>query len=138
MKWICSVLLTSLSLVAWSQQDYDGAKAAVMDYIEGTAQSDIDRIRHAFHPDAALFSVGEGDTLRRLPIDTYIGFFTPGKDTGRKGQIISIDVVKNAASAIVKIEAGNRYFTDYLLLLRLHDGWKIIHKSFTAETIARE
>jgi len=132
------LLLSSLSLVAMSQEDYAGAKAALMDYIEGTAQSDIDRIRNAFHPDAALYSVGEGDSLRRLPIDTYIGYFAPGKETGREGQVVSIDVVKNAASAIVKIQSGNRYFTDYLLLLRLHDGWKIIQKSFTAEMIQEE
>jgi putative intracellular protease/amidase len=138
MKWMFCLLLSSLTLVAMPQDNYAGAKAAVMDYIEGTAHGELDQLRNAFHPMAALYTVGQGDSIRRIPIDTYIGYFKPGRETGRQGHIVSIDVVNNAASAIVEIDMGDRRFTDYILLLRLHDGWKIIQKSYTNEPYQRK
>ena len=42
-------------------------------------------------------------------------------------------LVNNAANVKIEITSGQWKFTDYLLLLKLKDGWKIINKSYTRE-----
>ena len=49
----------------------------------------------------------------------------------RKGKIISVDVVNNAANVKIEITSGPYLFTDFLLLLKIKDDWKIIQKSYT-------
>lgn len=129
--FLCLIPLLVLAMTAHSQTAEEGARAAAMDYIDGTANGNIEQIRRAFHKDAALYAVNDEGGLRRIPIDQYIGYFKPGQKTDRDGKIISLDVVNDAAQVKIEILSGQWKFTDYLLLLKLGEGWKIIHKSFT-------
>lgn len=128
---LLSLVLLGISLTAQAQSDESAVRATAMDYVDGTANGNLDQIRRAFHPDAALYGVNGDGTLRRIPINDYIGFFKPGERTGREGKIISIDVVNDAAHVKIEILAGPWKFTDYLLLLKLNGEWKIINKSYT-------
>ena len=112
-------------------QSKEAVRSTVMDYIEGTAQGDIPRIERAFTKTAALYAANPDGSLRKIPIADYIGYFKPNQPTGRVGKIVSIDIVNNAASAKVEILSKGWKFTDYLLLLELDSGWKIINKSYT-------
>ena len=107
-------------------------RKTLLDYIEGTANGEPERLRAAFHKDLYLYSVA-GDTLRPLSGQTYIGYFEDRKPRNRIGRIISIDYENDAATAKIEIlmPARKRIYTDYLLLLKLQSNWKIIHKSFT-------
>lgn len=122
-----------LSFMAFAQSDKEAVEATLMDYMEGTSKGQIARIKRAFTETAALYSVNPDGTQRRLPIAEYIGYFKEGQANNRKGKIISIDIVNNAAHAKVEIISGNTKFTDYMLLLKLKEGWKIINKSYTRE-----
>jgi hypothetical protein len=53
----------------------------------------------------------------------------------RTDRIVSIDQ-SGPETAFVKLECSihPRYFTDYLLLLKGKDGWRIVSKSFRTET----
>ena len=135
MKLLKATLLTlalvGATLTAQAQTDEEAVRTTAMDYIEGTANGEPYRIRRAFHPDAALYGVNGDGTMRRIPIDTYIGYFKPGETNDRDGKIISIDVVNDAANVKIEILSGPWKFTDYLLLLKLEGEWKIINKSYT-------
>lgn len=106
--------------------------ATLMDYIEGTAQGDIERLRRAFHPDFKLYTVTPQDSLLARSGEAYIAGFKPGVATNRIGRIIAIDYEKDAATAKAEIIVpGWRVFTDYFLLLKYQGTWKIVQKSYT-------
>jgi hypothetical protein len=49
--------------------------------------------------------------------------------------IVSIDRSgPDTAFAKVECQIPPRYFTDYLVLARLKDGWKVVSKTFHTET----
>lgn len=129
-----SAILT-LGFMSFGQTDEAAVKATLMDYMEGTSKGQVARIKKAFTPTAALYSVNPDGTEKRLPIGEYIGYFKEGQARDRVGKIISVDIVNDAAHAKVEIISGNTKFTDYMLLLKLKDGWKIINKSYTRESI---
>ena len=124
-----------ISEAADQQPELEQIKAACMDYIEGTANGQPDRVRHAFHEDLNLYFV-KNDTLQIWNGREYIGNIIEGEKTTRQGKIVSIDYENDAAIAKIEILVpGWRIFTDYLMLLKIAGHWKIIHKSFTYESI---
>ncbi len=106
--------------------------ATLLDYIEGTANGEKERISKAFHPDLNLYAIA-GDTLRVRNGQKYIEGFEEGKKYNRIGKIIDIDYENDAATAKVEIDMPHvkRIYTDYFLLLKYQGNWKIIHKSYT-------
>lgn len=127
-------VLLILSFTSLAQGNKEAVEATLMDYIEGTSKGEISRIKRAFTETAALYAVNNDGSLRRIPIATYIGYFKQGQSNDRKGKIISIDIVNDAAQAKVEVVSGNTKFTDYILLLKLKGEWKIINKSYTRES----
>lgn len=104
----------------------------LMDYIEGTANGEPDRLKRAFHPDLNLYTIS-ADTLVARSGQKYISNFEEGKKYNRIGKIVAIDYENNAASAKIEVDmpGWKRVYTDYLLLLKYQGTWKIIHKSYT-------
>ncbi len=114
--------------------DYDQIKKVLLDYIEGTANGEPDRVRNAFHKDLNLYSV-KNDSLAIWFGKDYIDGIKIGKKNSRQGKIISIDIEQDAATAKVEIVIPDwRIFTDYFLLLKIQGDWKIIHKSYTSRS----
>ena len=135
MKTIRTIMLSATLLfagfTAMAQSDKEAVEATAMDYIDGTGNGELDRLRRAFHKDAALYGVNDDGSMRRIPIDQYIGYFKEGQKTNREGKIVNIDLVNNAANVKIEILSGPWKYTDYLLLLKLNGEWKIINKSYT-------
>ena len=103
----------------------------LLDYIEGTANGQPERLRKAFHPNFNLYSVSK-DTLWTRSGEQYISNFKPNEKSNRVGRIVSIDIEKDAAIAKAEIIVpGWRTFIDYFLLLKYNGAWKIVHKSYT-------
>jgi CubicO group peptidase (beta-lactamase class C family) len=114
-----------------TKSDIDQIREILMDYIEGTANGQPERLKKAFHPDFNLYFVRQ-DSFRIWSGKEYIANIKSGEKNSRKGKIISIDIEKDAAMAKVEIEIPNwRIFTDYFLILKYQGAWKIVHKSFT-------
>ncbi len=134
------ILLFSLTLSLTQVSAQSSAEASelelitqtLMDYIEGTANGEPDRIRRAFHPDLNLYTV-DNDTLKFRSGQGYISLFKVGQKRNRIGTIVSIDYENDAATAKIKIDMPDlkRIYYDYLLLLKVEGHWKIIHKSYT-------
>ena len=113
--------------------------STLMDYIEGTANGEPDRLRSAFHPDFNLYTVTTEDSLRIRSGEKYITNVKEGEKANRIGQIVSIDYEKDAAIAKAEILIPNwRVFIDYFLLLKYEGSWKIVHKSYTWREIPKK
>ena len=138
LKIVTTVLILSLGLNVNAQTDNSKSEIeqiteTLMDYIEGTANGEPDRLRKAFHPDFNLYTVTTEDSLRIRSGEKYISNVKVGEKSNRIGRIISIDYEKDAAIAKAEIVIPNwRIFTDYFLLLKYEGSWKIVHKSYTS------
>lgn len=136
---ILSILTLSFLFFALNTKAQDSSEsefalitATLMDYIEGTANGQPDRLRRAFHPDFNLYTVTKEDSLRIRSGEKYIANVKEGEKANRIGRIISIDYEKDAAIAKAEIVIPNwRIFTDYFLLLKYEGRWQIVHKSYT-------
>lgn len=118
------------------KSNLDQVTEILLDYIEGTANGQPDRLRKAFHSDFNLYTVAS-DTLWTRSGKQYIAKIKVGEKTNRIGRIISIDIEKDAAMAKVEIVIpGFRVFTDYFLILKYAGAWKIVHKSYTWRELA--
>jgi len=127
------LLVTFLAIVnVNSQTEIEKINKPLMDYIEGTANGEPDRLKRAFHPDFNLYFV-RNDSVNAWSGKGYISNVKQGRKSNRIGKIISVDFVNDAAIAKIEIEIPDRkrLYTDYLMLLKVKDEWKIIHKSFT-------
>jgi putative intracellular protease/amidase len=103
----------------------------LLDYIEGTANGQPERLRKAFDPNFNLYTVVK-DTLWIRSGEQYISNIKIGEKTKRIGSIVSIDIEKDTAIAKAKIVIPNqRTFTDYFLILKYKGNWKIVHKSYS-------
>jgi len=133
---LLSTLLITLVLSSFTtlnaQTEIELITKTLMDYIEGTANGEPERLKNAFHKDLNLYHVA-GDSLVVWSGERYVGNVKPGKKSNRIGKIVAIDYEHNAASAKIEVDMPGmkRIYTDYLLLLKVEGAWKIIHKSFT-------
>lgn len=115
-----------------SKSEISRITETLMNYIDGTANGDPERLKKAFHPDFNLYTVTQSDSLRIRSGKEYILSVKEGEKTNRIGRIVSIDFEKDAAMAKAEIIIPNwRIFTDYFLLLKYEGSWKIVHKSYT-------
>lgn len=113
------------------KSDLEQITEILLDYIEGTANGQPERLRKAFHPNFNLYTVAK-DTLWTRSGEQYISNIKVGEKTNRMGRIVSMDIEKDAAIAKVEIEIpGWRIFTDYFLILKYQGAWRIVHKSYT-------
>lgn len=115
-----------------AQTNLESITRTLMDYIEGTANGEPERVKRAFHPELNLYSV-RNDSVNVWYGQDYTGGITEGKESNRIGRIVSIDYENDAACAKIEIvmPGPKRIYTDYLLLLKYQGSWKIIHKSYT-------
>ncbi|WP_089069708.1 nuclear transport factor 2 family protein [Flavobacterium reichenbachii] len=128
---IIKILDNNFKPNAAAKNDLEQIRAVLLDYIEGTANGEPKRLRKAFHPKFNLYTVAK-DTLWTRSGEKYISDIKAGEKTNRIGNIISIDIEKDAAIAKAEILIPNwRRFTDYFLLLKYEGNWKIVHKSYS-------
>ena len=115
-----------------AQSEIDNIKSCLLNYIEGTANGEPDRVNQAFHKELNLYHV-KNDSLVTWNGQNYIANIKSGKKSNRIGRIVNIDFEGDAAMAKIEILMPDwkRIYTDYLMLLKIQGQWKIIHKSFT-------
>ena len=124
-----SILLT----LSAGADDFVDIRQVIQKYFDGTEQGKLELLQEAFLPSAEIQYVQEDGSLGRLPFTEYVGLFTEGRKTQRKGRLVSIDVTGNAAVAKVEIfmASRDRVYTDYILLLNLASQWRISNKVAT-------
>lgn len=134
-------LVTSLLLVApaalaqGKSSEEAGVRAAIEHYFKGHSTGDGANHRLAFHPEAKLFWIRDGQLATRTSEEYAAGSKgTPAPDEAqRKRRIDFIDISGNAAIAKVTLDHPEVTFTDYMSLLKIGDEWKIVNKTFYAD-----
>lgn len=111
----------------------------IQNYIDGTYQGNVKLLRDCFHKNTVMNGYLEDQLLLGGPELFFENIENNPSmaegDTPYKGEITSIDVVGNVASAIIKEMGfgGSMAFTDYFHLIKEAGQWKIISRTFTTE-----
>lgn len=122
-------LCTSSSVFA---DDFADIKEVLQKYIDGTSQGKPELVEEAFLPTLEIQYVWEDGVFRRTTAPDYIANINPGIAVDRVASIDSIEVTDNAATAKITIVINReQVYTDYLLLLKLNDGWRVSNKIAT-------
>lgn len=118
-----------------SQQNepaHDGIRAAISHYFKGHATGDASHMRKAFLPTAHIEG-NRGGKFTSWTLDQYCAFFLgkPASDEGTRVRTIDyIDVSGDSGIAKATLEHGATVFTDYFVLLKVDDEWKIANKVY--------
>jgi protease I len=118
--------------------DEAAVRQTVQHYFDGGRNRDSVALRKAFHPEARMLFVRDGQ-LVRVPIGEYIARVAadrlePGEVDSTKRRVSSVDVTGDAAIARLELERPDALLTDYMSLLRVNGRWVIVNKIFTRET----
>jgi len=138
MKKLVSLALLLLSIGTFAQSEEDQIKNVVTSaYVNGIQNGgSIEDIRKGFHPSFNMLRLIDND-IKPLSIDEWIKNIEKNRaENGvpkvkTEGKFINIDAT--GTNAVVKLELhreGKKIFTDYLVLYKFTDGWKIVSKSF--------
>ena len=130
------VLATFFGLMAATTlaSERDAVEATIQDYIDGTSVSSQKKLNNAFYQDANLYLTRKDNPNWIVPASEYISWFDEeGKNNGRIGNLLSLDIENDIATAKVEIlfTANQRRYVDMFLLKKLNNKWKIISKTAT-------
>jgi hypothetical protein len=115
--------------------DRSSIEALVQHYLDAVYEGDTDKLGAVFHPTADLRWVEKGD-LKIMTVPNLLEDFrtrpsAKAENKVREDFIVTIDRSdENTALVKVRCQLPPRYFTDYLVVMKLSDGWQIVSKSF--------
>lgn len=119
---------------AANQTDQAAIRAVIELYFKGHATGDSGYMRQAFLPTAHIEGY-RGNTFLSWTLDEYCAIFqgTPAPDEALRTRTIElIDAEGPAATAKATLVHGTTIFTDYFVLLKTDEGWKIANKVFSS------
>ncbi len=113
-----------------SQENVAMIRTTVLDYLEGISSANAERIDKAFYSSVNLNSLDETGNLVLTPKDTLIAYATGSDIPENTGEILNVDVVGDMAFVKARIDLPEYQFFDFLTLLKLNTGWKIVSKTY--------
>jgi hypothetical protein len=119
--------------------DLTDLEQVIETYFDGLYAGDTAKLASVFHDVSHLFSVTDGK-LTDLPREQWFELIRSRKsaqsqELSRNDFIVHLDRSSpTTALAKVQCQIPPRYFTDYLTLVKLTDGWKVVSKTFHTET----
>lgn len=114
---------------------YAEVVSLLTDYFDGLYHSDTDTLSQVFHPEARYVCATE-TPLVHLGMADYFAIVDrrpapASRGEARRDRIVSIEFAgPSTAFARVNCAIGERYFTDFLTLIRINGTWRIIAKVF--------
>ncbi len=120
-------------------QNHSTVEAVVQTYFDGLYEGDADKLGAAFHPSADLRWVEKGE-LKVLTVPDWLAWVRKRPSAKAEGKpredvIVTIDRSDEQTAFIkVRCQLPPRYFTDYLVAMKLGDGWRIVSKSYRYDT----
>lgn len=136
MKHHILLFITFLTVAfANAQSEHSLVEKMLQNYIDGSSYNRLDQLESAFIENATLYLTIKDEFKPITPKD-YVAYFknsNAGKFNGRYGKVLSIEVVKDIATAKVEISIPERnmVYMDLFLLKKTGNGWKIISKTAT-------
>ena len=114
-------------------------EAVLQTYFDGLYEGDVEKLAAAFHPVSHLYCEKDGEVLD-VPREQWFEAVRKRESAASKGlarddRILLLDI-SGPETALVKVacQLPPRYFTDYLVLNRTAQGWRIVSKVYRAET----
>jgi hypothetical protein len=115
--------------------DRSSVEAVIRNYFDGLHGNDADKLGAIFHPTADLRWQEDG-ALKVLTVPDWLAMVrsraaknVPPKP--RDDFVVTIDRSDDSTAFIkVRCQLPPRYFTDYLIAMKLSDGWTIVSKSY--------
>jgi hypothetical protein len=115
--------------------DYDEIVRVVQLYVDGVNDSDVDKLREAFHEDAWIFYTDAGGALHKdLLTNCFEDWTAPLFPKGVVGRVISVSQAGDAACVLLgfdRPEDLSDSYVDIHSLLRVDGVWKIMNKTAT-------
>ena len=114
-------------------------EATLQTYCDGLYQSDANKIRQAFHPNAKITGYIEGE-LAEFTVDNLVELVEKQipsdqeQELPRLFEIITNHQTGQTAMAIVRDRFMGMTFLDTLSLLKVNENWMIYNKLFHVET----
>ena len=118
--------------MAADQGEQEGVRAAIKHYFQGHATGDASHFRLAFLPTAHIEGNRQGK-FTSWTLEEYCGLFNgkPAADEDTRVRTIDlVDVSGDSALAKATLDHGATVFTDYFVLLKVNDEWKISNKVY--------
>ena len=115
--------------------DRSSVEAVVRQYFDGLYEGNADKLGEVFHPSADLRWLEKGE-LKVLTVPDWLDRVRQRPSAKAEGKpredvIVSIDRSDEGTAFIkVRCQLPPRYFTDYLVAMKLADGWRIVSKSY--------
>jgi len=133
-KFLFIIALITTTYDVFAESERVSIENTLSNYMEGSSFNNPSQIKKAFYKNANLYLEKKDTPLWTVPIGEYTSWFeqkNEGKFNGRIGEVLSVDVEGNIATAKVEIlipEKGTR-FVDLFLLKKIEGQWLIISKS---------
>jgi Putative lumazine-binding len=126
------------ALIAQGSEEDAIKQVITLSYIGGIQNNgSSDDIRKGFHPSFNMLRLIDNE-VKPYPIEEWIAAIEKRKSetatstvSSATGKFINVDVTGNAA--VVKLELyrdNKKTFTDYLILYKFKEGWKIVSKTY--------
>ena len=115
--------------------DRSTLEAVIHHYFDAVYEGDVDKLGAIFHPSADLRSLDKG-RLKVLAMPDWLDYFRKRPSARAEGKpredfIVTIDRSDESTAFIkVRCQLPPMYFTDYLVAMKLTDGWRIVSKSY--------
>ena len=113
-------------------------EAVIRTYFDGLHEGDVEKLAAAFHPVSHLYCEKDGGVLD-LPREQWFEMVrnrpsAASRGLARDDRILLMDI-SGPETALVKVacQIPPRYFTDYLVLTRTGEGWRIVSKVYRVE-----
>jgi hypothetical protein len=107
-------------------------RETIENYFRGHATGNGEYFKKAFHADAKLFWIRDGQLSERTSAEFINGASgKPAPDEAqRKRSIESLDITGNAAIVKVSLDYPDAHIIDYMSMLKVDGQWKIVNKTF--------
>lgn len=115
--------------------DRSTVEAVIQHYFDGLHEGSAETIGAIFHPTADLRWLEKGE-LKILTVPDWLELIRKRPSAKAEGKpredfVVTIDRSDESTAFIkVRCQLPPRYFTDYLVAMKLKDGWAIVSKSY--------
>ena len=120
--------------------DRSSVEGVVNHYFDGLYEGSAEKLGAIFHPTADLRWLENGE-LKVLSVPDWLDRVSKRPSAKAEGKprndfVMTIDRSdENTAFIKVKCQLPPRYFTDYLVAMKLADGWRIVSKSYRYDLV---
>jgi hypothetical protein len=115
------------------------AEKVVQTYLDACYEGSGDKMREVFHQDAHLFSIDDRGNLVNEPRDDFAkhiddSISPQSQGAPREDEIVFLDFSgPRTALAKVNLLVGDIIYTDYLMLGKVGNDWKILSKMYVGK-----